>query len=139
MRTSFVPESSIHVIVETAGGVLLRTVESASPLRDDVRRGDAAERATRDTASLWGLPDFVYRPGRLDVGSGSRELGDGTLVIGDRGVVIQVKARDRDTEDENRERAWLTKQIAIGLRQAHGTLRNLRRLPVEMTKGGDGR
>lgn len=135
MQTSRVPDSSIRVIVETAGGVLLRTVESASPLRDDVRRGDAAEGATRDAASLWGLPDFVYRPTQLTVGSGSRELGDGTLIIGDRGAVIQVKARDREPENDERERAWLTKQVATGLRQAHGSIRNFRRGPVEMTNG----
>jgi len=126
----------MHLIVETAGGVLVRTVESASPLRDDIRRGDAAEEATRDAAAEWGLPDFVYRPAQLAVGSGSREVGDGTIIVGDRGLVIQVKARDPErVGDDDRERRWLTKQIAAGLKQAHGTIRNLRRTPVEMTNG----
>lgn len=84
---------------------------------------------------LWGMPDFVHRPARLSVGSGSREIGDGTLIVGDRGVVIQVKAREGEPVDEARERRWLTKQIATGLKQAHGTIRNLRRIPVEMTNG----
>jgi hypothetical protein len=123
------------VIVETGGGVLVRTIESASPLREDIQSGEAAEEATRDAASLWGLPDFVYRPALLALGSGSREIGDGTLIVGDRGVVIQVKARDREPADETRERIWLTKQIASGLRQAHGTIRSLRRVPVAMTNG----
>lgn len=123
------------MIVETRGGVLVRNIETASPLRDDLRHGDAAEEATRDIASLWGLPDFVYRPTKLTLGSGSREVSDGTLIVGDRGVVIQVKAREQETADETRERAWLTKRIATGLRQAHGTIRKLRRAPIDMTNG----
>lgn len=122
-------------MVETSGGILVRDIQSASPVRDDLPHGDAAEVATRDAAAVWGMPDFVYRPARLAVGSGSREIGDGTLIVGDRGVVIQVKGREGETGDDDRERRWLTKHVASGLRQAHGTIRNLRRTTVQMTNG----
>lgn len=122
-------------MVETKGGVLVRNVQSASPLHDDLTHGDAAEVATRNAATVWGMPDFFYRPARVAVGAGSREIGDGTLIVGDRGVVIQVKAREGEPGDDVREHNWLTKQVANGLRQAHGTIRNLRRTAVQMTNG----
>ena len=69
-------EPPVTLMVETAGGVLIQRIGAASPLRADIARGSAAEEATQDAAALWGLPDFVYRPVVLPVGSGSRELGD---------------------------------------------------------------
>jgi hypothetical protein len=48
----------ITLVVETAAGTYIRTVPSASPLRDDVNHGAGAEEATEDAAALWGLPDL---------------------------------------------------------------------------------
>lgn len=122
-------------MVETAAGVLIQRIGAASPLRADIARGPAAEEATQDAAALWGLPDFVYRPAVLPVGSGSRELGDRLMMVGDRGVVIQVKAREGTPGDDADERSWVEKHVARGLRQAHGTIRSLRRRRVPMTNG----
>jgi len=91
-------ERPMIVMVETAKGVLVRQISSASPLRDELEQGKAAEEATQDAAALWGLPDFVFRPAIVRVGSsarsGVRELGDGLLVVGTLGVVVQVKTRE---------------------------------------------
>jgi hypothetical protein len=122
-------------MVETAIGLLVRRIESASPLRGDVPRGRAAEEATRGAASIWGLPDFVFRPAVISVGSGSREGGDGLLIVGSLGVAIQVKAREGPARDEARERSWIDKHVARGLRQAQGTIRKLRAAPTELTNG----
>lgn len=123
------------VMVETAGGVLIRTFESASPLRDDVARGNAAEDATRSAAAVWGLPDFVYRGAIVSKRRASREVGDGLLIVGDLACVIQVKAREAVTTDNEKEQRWLAKHIAKGLRQAYGTIRWLQQSTVPMTNG----
>src|SRR5229473_3431996 len=116
--TSGANESALTVMVETPGGLLIRTIGSASPLREDMSRGKAAKHATQSAAALWGLPDFVYRPTVIPTPSGSRELGDGILIVGDLAIVVQVKAREAATTDENKERRWLEKHAAKGLRQA---------------------
>jgi len=96
-------ESPTTVMVETARGVLVREIPGASPLRSDIARGKAAEEATHDAAALWGLADFVHRPSVLHLGSGTRELGDGLLIVGSLGVVVQVKTRDAASDDEAKE------------------------------------
>jgi hypothetical protein len=75
--------AELTLLVETPRGVMERRVPSASPLRSDLRHGDAAEAATHDAAAVWGLPDFVYLPEIRRVGSGTRELGDGFIIVGD--------------------------------------------------------
>jgi hypothetical protein len=51
-------------------------------------------------------------------------------------VVIQVKSRDAGgPTDQQRERNWVDKQVAKALRQAKGTLRLLRRQPVDLVNG----
>ena len=40
-----------------------------------------------------GMPDFVLRPRVKELGSGTRELGDGVLVVGSIAAVVQVKSR----------------------------------------------
>ena len=106
------------MIVETPIGMVTRTIPNASPLREGDPPGTAAEAATRDAAAVWGLPDFVYRGQRERTGSGSRELGDGLLVVGDLGVVVQVKCREAPGRDADRERRWILKNVGIALRQA---------------------
>jgi hypothetical protein len=56
------PRGELQLLVETPGGVMLRTIPSASPLDPGMRSGPAAEAATQDAAAVWGLPDFVYLP-----------------------------------------------------------------------------
>jgi hypothetical protein len=112
---------------------MARSVPSASPLRSDLRHGDAAEAATHDAAAVWGLPDFVYLPEVRRVRSGTRELGDGFIVVGDLGVVVQVKGREVPSSDPERERSWLLKNAAEALSQGSGTVRHLERGAVVLT------
>ena len=123
----------VTLVVETDAGFVARRVPNASPLRRDVRTGTAAELATHDAAAVWGLPDFAFPGLRDGEGPGSRELGDGFLIVGDVGVVIQVKAREEPIHDPDRERSWLLKKVAEGFRQGDGTIRRLTRGPRSMT------
>jgi hypothetical protein len=120
-------------VIETPAGVMVRSIPNASPLRLDLTQGEAAEEATHDAAALWGLPDFVYRAETRKVGSGSRELGDGILLVGELGIVVQVKCREAPTADEEKERRWVEKQMAKALAQANGTIRLLKQAPSRMT------
>ncbi|HEX7291054.1 MAG TPA: hypothetical protein VF250_08015 [Conexibacter sp.] len=110
-----------------------RRVPNASPLRARTNQGLAAEDATHDAAALWGLPDFVFRAGIRKVGSGVRELGDGILLVGTLGMVVQVKSRVAPSADLDRERRWVMKQTKKALAQAQGTIRQLREEPALMT------
>jgi hypothetical protein len=123
----------VTLLIETARGVMARWVPSASPLRTDLRHGSAAEVATHDAAAVWGLPDFVYRPETQPVGSGSRELGDGTIIAGDLGVVLQVKSREEPSRDSAKEARWLHKKTAQALGQGLGTIRRLHVASVDLT------
>jgi hypothetical protein len=120
-------------MIETPRGFVMRRVASASPLPQDVRPGRAAEEATDDAAALWGMPDFLYRASVLRAGTGVREIGDRLLIVGDAGIVVQVKSRGGFVADEAKERRWLEKHVAKGLRQAHGTIRRLRSATARLT------
>jgi hypothetical protein len=127
--------AELTLLVETEAGVMARRIPAASPLRLDKDRGYAAEDATREAASIWALPDFIYQPEVSKAGSGSREIGDGILVVGDLGVVLQVKSRQLVTSDQAKERSWVEKKMKEALRQASGTIRRLQREPVPLSNG----
>jgi hypothetical protein len=74
------------------------------------------------------VPDFVYVPDIVAKGSGSREVGDGLLVAGERGLIVQVKSRDRDaarSDDLAKAERWCRKHAAKAVRQGEGTRRLL--------------
>jgi hypothetical protein len=120
--------------LQTDQGALVRRIPSASPLRPDIEAGTAAEDATHNAAAIWGLPDFVFRPVIRREHSGSREVGDGILLLGDIGVVVQVKSRQRDSVAEaDKERRWVEKKIKQALSQANGTIRLLQRSKTLMS------
>jgi len=125
-----VPASSLAteltIIVETAAGHVVRRVPTARPLPGGENRGPEAEAATADAAALWGLPDFVYRAGAQQTASGVDEIGDRLLVVGDTGVVVQVKCRDALTDDSDKEGRWIVKHTRKAIRQARGSVRTLR-------------
>jgi hypothetical protein len=123
----------LTLLVETARGTMVRLIPNASPLGASARQGYAAEEATHNAAAVWGLPDFVFQPGTTSVGSGSRELGDGVIVVGDLAVVVQVKSREGPTSNPSKERRWLDKKATEGLRQANGTVRRLCLQPEPLT------
>jgi len=106
------------------GDVVGRDIPEATPPEPSVPLGASVENVTLDAAAGWGLPDLVFRPKVVIKGSGLREIGDGTLVAGTKGIALQVKARDGATSDPTREANWLNKKAGEGLRQAHGTIRS---------------
>jgi hypothetical protein len=120
------------LIFATPERVLMRGVPAPLPLRRDVAHGYAAELATHDAATIWGLPDFVFRPAEPRTGPGSRELGDGLLIVGELGLVLQVKSREHPSGDPSREAKWLAKKSAQALRQGSGTIRRLRMAPQKL-------
>lgn len=130
-------EGELLLTVETAAGTLVRGVPPAMPLRLDRPQGEAAEQATQGTASLWGLPDFFFPPAVRKVGSSTREIGDGLLIVADLGVVVQVKSRRSPSDQAERERKWLVKNIDKALRQGRGTIRRLRQAPERLVNGRD--
>lgn len=56
-------------------------------------------------------------------GAATREIGDGTIVTGKRGLALQVKARENVSDKPEREASWLRKKAVDGLKQARGTIR----------------
>lgn len=107
------------------GRVVGREIPDAEALPPGEEYGPAVERATRAAAGRWGLPDFVLRPKVVPKGSGRREIGDGTIVSGSRGIALQVKARSAASPDTpERARSWLLKNAAAGLKQGRGTIRS---------------
>jgi len=125
-------DNGLTLIVETPTGVARRRIPNASPLHTDAEQGLAAEDAVQDAASIWGLPDFVYRPTLRSRNSGVRELGDGILLVGRLGIVVQVKSRVSLRTDIEKERNWLVKQIGRATRQGAGTIRSLREERAEL-------
>ncbi|MFN7149869.1 MAG: hypothetical protein ACK4V6_10350 [Microthrixaceae bacterium] len=110
--------SEITLSIETADGLLHRTILPALPLPQNTERGVAAESAIRFAAAVWGMPDFVFEPAYEVSGSGVREVGDGILIISGTAVMIQSKSRQQSSDLAERETNWLTKNITKGLKQA---------------------
>jgi hypothetical protein len=125
--------NDLIMLVQRPDGVYGRIVPMAGALDPAAHRGAAAEDASRDSAARWGLPDFVFSPGTVQRGSATREVGDGTVICGDRGLAVQVKARTTTTIADDRERAWIAKKAKEGARQASGSVRTVQRGPVAHT------
>lgn len=116
------------------GAVVGREIAPASKLLGDSPDGTAVEEATRAAAGRWGLPDFVLKPKVFQKGSGIRELGDGTILAGQRGISLQVKSRPVTTDTPEKAARWMLKNAAHGLRQARGTIRTALQDPsVQLT------
>lgn len=121
------------MLVQRPDGIYGRVVPQPEPLDLSIERGTAAEDASRGSAARWGLPDFVLKPETVQRGAATREVGDGTIVCGSRGLAVQVKARTAATDKADRESAWITKKIAEGARQASGSVRSVQRSPLTHT------
>ncbi|MEU1003767.1 hypothetical protein [Streptomyces tibetensis] len=126
---------TLTLMVSTPSGVYERVIPHATPLRHHDRRGTAAEMAVKDAAATWGLPDFVMAPSVERKGRGVREISDGLLVVGDRGVVVQIKAREGEPGTRERERSWVLKQLTAAGKQVQGTVRRLKGQGVQMVNG----
>jgi hypothetical protein len=121
------------MLVQRPDGIYGRIVPMPGALDPAAQRGTAAEDASRDSASRWGLPDFVFEPETVQRGSATREVGDGTIICGDRGLAVQVKARTDVTDRPDRERSWIAKKAEEGARQAGGSVRTVQRSPITHT------
>lgn len=101
-----------------------RTVKSET-------HGTEREKQVRDIAARLGVADFVYSARPIPKGSASREAsGDGLIIAGARGAVLQVKARDPDSvrsDSEERATSWVRKQAVKACNQGVGTKRELAR------------
>ena len=133
IKETHLTNTELTLLIETADGMMARRIPSASPLTPRLTHGYAAEMATHEAAAIWGLPDFMYRPVIQTAGSGSRELGDGIMIVGSLGIVMQVKSRQSRSSDSARERRWLEKNTTHALSQGAGTIRRLKQHPIELT------
>jgi hypothetical protein len=124
----------VYMRLSEDGGVVGRKIAPARDLFDANQDGPAVEEATRAAAGRWGLRDLVLRPKVFAKGSGIRELGDGTILAGPRGISLQVKARGVTGDTPEKATKWMLKNAAHGLRQARGTIRTALLNPaVELT------
>ncbi len=88
--------------------------------------GLQAEQRVREIAGLLGVADFVYVPVLESKGSSQREISDGMLICGQDGLIIQVKTRSADQDDDaDRAQRWIRKNADAARRQADGTRRRL--------------
>lgn len=124
----------VYMRLAQNGIVTGREIAPARDLLDANQDGIAVEEATRAAAGRWGLRDLVLRPKVFAKGSGIRELGDGTILAGPRGISLQVKARGVTGDTPEKATTWMLKNAAHGLRQARGTIRTALLNPaVELT------
>lgn len=95
------------------------------------QHGTTRERQVREIAARLGVADFVYFASPVQKGAALREAaGDGLLLVGDRGAILQVKARDPEKAGQDspaRARKWAQKYTALALRQGLGTKREIAR------------
>jgi hypothetical protein len=123
----------MQLVIETSTGLAVRNISAAMPRRLLEPQGKEAENVTHDAAATWGLADFVFEPSIRRRSSGIRELGDGIILLGDLGIVLQVKSREAPTGNPGRERMWIEKRCRKALSQGSGTIRELCRVPAPLT------
>ena len=88
--------------------------------------GTAAEEGARRLAADLGVPDFVYDPVQIAKGQSTREVSDGMLIAGDRGLIIQTKAREPGSDGSRKAvTKWITGSAAKATSQIKGTRRTL--------------
>lgn len=133
LATRHGPDGELTVLLRSAGAVYARPVPTARLLDGSQTRGIAVEEATLTAASVWGLPDFVLGASTQMKGAATREVGDGTIMCGSRGLAIQAKSRQAPSTDPCREERWLRKQADKAARQAAGSVRALRRGPTTLS------
>lgn len=127
--------TELVLLIPTASGIFERRIPNATQLRASHTVGIAAERAVHEAVATWGLPDFVMKPRVERKGSGVREIGDGLLVAGDIGAIVQVKGRSAEPSTPDKEGRWINKNVEKALKQVQGTYRRLQESPVELENG----
>lgn len=127
--------TELVLLVPTADGVFERRIPNATKLRASHTIGIAAERAVHEAVATWGLPDFVMRPQVERKGSGVREIGDGLLIAGDVGAIVQVKGRSVEISTPEKEGRWIDKNVDKATKQVQGTYRRLQQSPIGLENG----
>ena len=92
--------------------------------------GTRVEEEVRSIASDLGVADFVFTSALVSKGGATRELGDGLLIVGSLGAIVQVKARDPERiVDDTPEAAnrWAARHIKKADAQVHGSRREIER------------
>jgi hypothetical protein len=93
--------------------------------------GTERESQVRELAAKLGVEDFVYSAPPIQKGAGYREAsGDGLLLVGNRGAVLQVKAREPSKgggDSPERAASWIRKYAEKAAEQGIGTRRELAR------------
>jgi hypothetical protein len=92
--------------------------------------GTGTERHVRDVTARLGVADFVLIPINHAKGNATREIGDGLLVCGTDGAILQVKARRPDKvarDAPERAESWVRGNARDAIRQAQGSRRTLAR------------
>lgn len=123
------------VLFSTQREVSLHNIPAASPILPSDSVGHAVEETIGSAVAQWGLPDFVFLPVKERKGGALREVGDGLVIVGNLGLVIQAKTRTEPTSDLDREQRWVSKQISKACGQCDGTIRRLKSGDVELTNG----
>ncbi|UVS79421.1 hypothetical protein [Actinokineospora sp. UTMC 2448] len=117
------------MLITTEHGVYERRIPAATRPNPHLVNGIAVERLAQDAAATWGLPDFVIPPSVERKGRGVREISDGMILVGNNGLIMQVKSRSPraidTTSGDEAEHNWLNKNIAKATRQVNGTVRRL--------------
>lgn len=124
------PTGGLNLPVFVADRPSMRRIPPPRPLDESKVQGIAAEDATSDAATIWGLPDFFFRSTIRRKGKGVRELGDRLLITDDRAVMIQVKSRTSVSDNPIRERSWIERRVRHGFSQGRGSVRELCRQPA---------
>ncbi len=112
---------------------LLRVTNGSTSPSD----GIAIEEEVRRLAARLGIAELVMIPVVEAKGNATREISDGCLVSGDRGVILQVKSRDPEAaaaDDQEKALAWARREIRRGTAQGRGSRRRLMEVgrPVQM-------
>jgi hypothetical protein len=93
--------------------------------------GDECEARVRTIAARLGVADFVFTAPQVPKGGATREVsGDGLLIVGDVGAILQVKDREPNQaalDQPDRTAAWIAKNIHRAAAQGAGTRREIAR------------
>ena len=93
--------------------------------------GTAREEEVRSLAARLGVADFVFVAAQARKGAAQREAsGDGLLIVGAKGAILQVKSREplkAQGDSEERARSWVRKTAYKAMGQGLGVKRELAR------------
>ena len=133
IATYYDPDGNVTILLRVGDRTYGRPIPGALALDPATDVGAAAEEASREAASLWGLPDFVMAPKLLRKSSAEREIGDCTVVVGSRALAVQVKHRDPlNADDRETEVGRIQKRVRKAAAQAAGSIRSLEASQVEL-------